>query len=72
MKPIGSPVAVATKMRMWRYLNIELKLRLGAVLLNVRRLTNLEDGFFTRQHLRVFLGVMGLVEEAKDLQTKIS
>ena len=72
MKPIGSPVAVATKMRMWRYLNIELKLRLGAVLPNVRRLTNPEDGFFTRQYLGVFLGVMGLVEEAKDLQTKIS
>lgn len=57
---------------MRRYLNIELELRLGAVLPNVRRLTNLEDGFFTRQYLRVFLGVMGLVEQAKDLQTKIS
>ena len=46
MKPIGSPVTVATRMSMRRYLNIELKLRLGAVLPNVRRLTNPEDGFF--------------------------
>ena len=46
MKPIGSPVAVATRMRMRRYLNIELKLRLGAVLPNVRLLINPEDGFF--------------------------